>query len=168
MRHEYPTIVEVVHKHNHLIQIAEVTKWKDVSDSVKEKFLDLFKHHNPSRALTIHKQDLQEEFDDKYYVAAADRSLCPDLNWVFNFYYAHFNKEFGSSSSRITYELENIVKSCKDKKVKVKFEMTDEENFAIAFSTPLMERVHGLVFLHTLFPSIAAAIWTGITVKYSF
>ncbi|XP_054278152.1 uncharacterized protein LOC128996731 [Macrosteles quadrilineatus] len=93
-RKEFPTCVTITHKHNHAINEAEALKFKDPREDIKDKFLDLFKsHHTPSRALYLHKQDLQEEYEDDYFKVAEDRSICPDLQWVYRLH-RKFKEEF--------------------------------------------------------------------------
>jgi len=86
-----PTTISLTGKHNHPLNSADVLRRRDVSTQVTEKFLQLFSAgYSPSTALETHKCDLQLEDQENYAVCAADRHLCPDLQWCFRLYYKTF------------------------------------------------------------------------------
>lgn len=83
---KYPTIIKVFNEHNHTLHTADILKFKDVSLETKNKFLKLFESgHSPYSALEFHRMDLQNNYGDEYYLKAADRSICPDLNWCYKY-----------------------------------------------------------------------------------
>ena len=44
--------------------------------------IDLFaRGHSPSSALNTHKLNLQVEYGAEYFITAADRAICPDLQF---------------------------------------------------------------------------------------
>lgn len=70
--------------HNHPVQSASALKHRDVSDEVKEIFINLYKSlHSPSTALHTYKYDLFEEYGDEFAHISADRAKCPDLQWCY-------------------------------------------------------------------------------------
>lgn len=84
--------MEVRHNHNHVIAEG---RYKDVSDDCKEKFLNLFRSNlTPAEALQFHKQDLLIEYGENYEKVVKDRSICPDSQWVYRFYYAFSKNKF--------------------------------------------------------------------------
>lgn len=92
--------MEVRHNHNHLIKI-DGGRFKDVSDDCKEKFLNLFRRNlSPAEALQFHRQDLQIEYGNDYEKIAKDRSVCPDSQWVYRFYYAFIKNKLEVATER--------------------------------------------------------------------
>lgn len=72
--------------HNHNIFCVDNLKFKDVSPAIIQKFQTLFVNGlSVTAALDKHKLDLQAEYGDNYFIAAADRSLCPDLQWCYRY-----------------------------------------------------------------------------------
>lgn len=75
-----------LNEHNHYLDCANNVRHTDVSDTVRLKFLDLFAAgHSPYSALDIHKMDLQNKHGEDYYVAVANRNICPDLAWCYRY-----------------------------------------------------------------------------------
>lgn len=85
------------HKHNHVVDAVEALRFRDPTDAVKLKFLELFKsHRSPAKALKLYKEDLQQENKDNYFNVIADRSICPDVQWVYRLYYSTLKKGLNS------------------------------------------------------------------------
>ena len=77
-------MVSICSDHNHNIKVAEALSYRDVGDKAREKLIKLFEAgHSPSSALDLLKRDLQEEHGDNYLVAAANRELCPTLEFCY-------------------------------------------------------------------------------------
>lgn len=88
-----PTVVILKHHHNHRIAIADSVKFKSPTESIKEKFLNLFHEgYTPSKALARYLSTLKTELGDKYFTVSADRSICLDIKWVYHIYYQEFKK----------------------------------------------------------------------------
>lgn len=87
----------VRHKHNHVVDAVEALRFRDRTDAVKLKFLELLKsHRSPAKALQLYKEDLQQENKDNYFNVIADRSICPDAQWVYRLYYSTLKKGLNS------------------------------------------------------------------------
>ena len=141
----HPTVVVWHFEHNHNINTADALKCRSPSDEITEKFLHFFQAgHNPARALAIHHQDLQQEYEDDYYMVAADRSLCPDIQWVFHKYYSVFEKEYGKADGEaMMRSLESFIADynarVQDKCAEL--HRVNEKNFFVVIVSPLMKRV---------------------------
>ncbi len=71
-------------EHNHSASGADAMVRRDVSRETIEKLKTLFESgHSASSALNQLKYDLQEKEQDNYVHAAADRSVCPDLQFCY-------------------------------------------------------------------------------------
>lgn len=78
--------VNLRNEHNHRGSCAQAKKRKDVSVESIEKLKKLFEvGHSPTTALDVLKYDLQKMEQDNYVYAAADRSVCPDLQFCYRF-----------------------------------------------------------------------------------
>ena len=95
----YPMKILFVNEHNHYLHCANNVRHKDVSEETRKKILDLFESgHSPYSALDVYKMDLKNAYREDYYKVAADRSLCPDLQWCYRFvvihsvYFHHFHE----------------------------------------------------------------------------
>lgn len=78
--------ISLRHEHNHRLFCADALQKRDVSRETIDKLKILFESgHSPSSALDTIKYDLQEQEGDNYIYAAADRSICPDLQFCFRF-----------------------------------------------------------------------------------
>lgn len=76
--------ISLRHEHNHRLSCAAALQKRDVSTETIEKLKLLFESgHSPSSALDTIKYDLQDQEGDDYIYAAADRSICPDLQFCF-------------------------------------------------------------------------------------
>ncbi|CAG0884231.1 unnamed protein product [Darwinula stevensoni] len=139
-------VVSMHHTHNHGINTADALRHRDVSDGVRTKFLDLYKHgHTPASALQVHKMDLQLELDENYFQAAADRRQCPDSQWCYRLYYDVFKKEYGLTSGIDMIQtlhdwIEQFNTSCGDRCADMK--VTHDGQMLVTLCSPLMRRAH--------------------------
>lgn len=139
-----PATITFSGRHNHPLNSADTLRRRDVSPQVRDKFLQLFAAgHSPSSALETHKCDLQMDDEDKYITQAADRSICPDIQWCFRLYYNVFKSEYGpqSGDSMIMTLQERMVQWNGESANTVAFARHGDEN-VVAICTPLMKRVH--------------------------
>ena len=78
----FPMIVTIEFNHNHRIYSADTLKHRDVSEETVAAFKTLFeKGHSPSSALNSFKMELHTEYGPEYVLKAADRAICPDLQF---------------------------------------------------------------------------------------
>lgn len=78
--------MEIKHKHNHLIECVNALKERDVSNATKNKLVSLLQFHSPVDALNALKSDLKLQYGPtKYPFVTADRSLCPDIQYVYRY-----------------------------------------------------------------------------------
>lgn len=90
--------VNLRHEHNHRLSCADAVRKRDVSGETIAKLKTLFENgHTPSSALDTIKYDLQEQEGENYINAAADRSICPDVQFCYRLYYKLFQRA-GSES----------------------------------------------------------------------
>ena len=83
-----------------------------------------------------------EEHKENFYKVAADRSICPDGQWVYRLYYSVFKKEFKEINQEDFLKgLENMVNSAKATNSKMKI---IDDDYIILICSPLMERVPSL------------------------
>lgn len=79
---DFPTVVSLQYRHNHNVLCADALKHRDVSKETKEKLIELFhRKHGPTSALDTLQYELQIKHGDEYYKVAADRAVCPDLQY---------------------------------------------------------------------------------------
>ena len=72
------------HCHNHPLYAASVLKHRDMSEKTTTKIDQLLQDgYTPAAALEKFKFDLQLENPEDYVMISGDRSLCPDLQWVY-------------------------------------------------------------------------------------
>lgn len=84
MAEGYLLYVNWRNEHNHGLAGADALRKRDVSAITIERLTELFERgHSPSSALETIKYDLQEEEGDEYVYAAADRAICPDLQFCY-------------------------------------------------------------------------------------
>jgi hypothetical protein len=88
---DLPTVIKIKYIHNHPIQAADVLKHRYVAPDVRDKFLELFQNgYSPSRALDIHKYDLQIEHGENYVFKSGDRAVCPDIQYCYRLVHYSF------------------------------------------------------------------------------
>ncbi|XP_073334841.1 uncharacterized protein [Pagrus major] len=138
--------VNLRNEHNHRGSCAQAMKRKDVSGEAIEKLKKLFEGgHSPTTALDVLKYDLQEEEQDNYVYAAADRSVCPDLRFCYRLYYKLFKKVHGTAAGGemfkdLEQKLDEYNKEQGD--VCARMSQTSDNQLVIAMCTPMMRRVH--------------------------
>ena len=70
--------------HNHPLHCANVLRFRDVSDETRAEVVRLFEAgHSPSTARDVLQYELHAKHGDDYIFAAADRALCPDVQYCF-------------------------------------------------------------------------------------
>ncbi|XP_035516707.1 uncharacterized protein si:dkey-75a21.2 [Morone saxatilis] len=136
--------INLRNEHNHGAYEA-VTRC-DVSGETIEKLKKLFESgHSPSSALDVLKYDLQEEEQDNYVYAAADRSVCPDLQFCYRLYYKQFKKAHSAAAGEELFkDLEQTLDDYNKEQGDVCARMckTSDNQLVIAICTPMMKRVH--------------------------
>ena len=71
-------------QHNHPIEAAWALQYRHVSDAARNRLLHLFSYfRSPARALKMYKAELQAEYGARYPTVAADRSIVPDIAYVY-------------------------------------------------------------------------------------
>ena len=71
-------------RHNHPIEAASALMFRNVGEAARTRLLDLFAHyHSPATALETYKAELQAEYGDEYPFVSADRSIQPDIDYVY-------------------------------------------------------------------------------------
>ena len=71
-------------EHNHPVYCADSMRHRDVSDQTREEITGLFESgHSPSTALDVLKFNLQDKHGDDYLFLAADRAVCPDVQYCY-------------------------------------------------------------------------------------
>lgn len=84
----FPMKVEIKGVHNHTVNTAAALCYRDVSQSVVEKFQDLYcAGYSPAAAYQLHQYDLLEQHGAEYYRISGDRHFCPDKAWCYRFVY---------------------------------------------------------------------------------
>ena len=70
--------VTLKHTHNHLVDVADALRFRPVSESIKEKYYDLFtQDHPPSSAYLEYETQLDTQL-------LADRHVNPKISDVYN------------------------------------------------------------------------------------
>lgn len=92
--------------HNHQMNGPECLKYRDVSKETIEKLKTLFeKGHSPSLALKALKNELRAQMGESFEAAAADRALCPDLQFCFRLFYKIYpHKKIQRKNQKATVE----------------------------------------------------------------
>ncbi|XP_014775784.1 uncharacterized protein LOC106873077 [Octopus bimaculoides] len=145
---DHPMIVKFKCTHNHPLRAEDALKHRDVSEEVKVKFLELFNRgYTPSKALELHKYDLQLQHSDNYIFISADRSITPDLQYCYRLYYQTFKKEYGEAKGEFILEelKRKIEEGSFGDDIKLSLVGPEGKQAAIAIVTPLMRRVHKLI-----------------------
>lgn len=159
--HEYPTLISISFSHNHPINVADALKHRDVSDATRNKLEELLlSGYRPSAALNLLKYDLQQNDPDVF--ESADRSQCPDKQYVYRLAYKLFTTFYGAS--RTSEEQLLALKEYVDRANKagttaersqgerrssgqaepdvMRMEITADHQVVVAICTPMMRRVH--------------------------
>ena len=78
-----PTKVVLDCRHNHPVYCADALEFRDVKEEAKAKLKALFQRkYGPTQAVEMLKLELQMEHGDKYLEYAADRAICPDIQFA--------------------------------------------------------------------------------------
>lgn len=76
--------INLRNEHNHHVSCADAVMRREVSGDTIEKLKTLFESgHTPSSALRELKYNLQVEDRDNDVYTAADRSVCPDVQFCY-------------------------------------------------------------------------------------
>lgn len=143
----WPTTIVFSWAHNHAVDDPQFLQFRDVSPSVKEKFIKLFQDgHSASSALKLHKEDLAKEHGENYDKIVADRHFCPDLQFCYRLYYNIFRKKTKCISKKKVNQLiqEKITSYNEENGDCILSKVVDDE-VVIAIVTPFMSRVHSTV-----------------------
>jgi len=77
-----------------------VVRHLDVTDDAHNKLLELLhRGHSSTTALLAHQTDLMSEHGDDYAMISANKSVCPDVQYVFWLYYRELKEQYGGGSS---------------------------------------------------------------------
>ncbi|XP_072050227.1 uncharacterized protein [Amphiura filiformis] len=145
---EFPTVVSFKYQHNHNILCADALKHRDVSKETEEKLRGLFfRKYGPTAALETLKYDLQVKHGDDYFRVAADRSICPDIQYCCRLYQKVFKENYGKGTGEdMLHSLHEMAtqynNDCETTSMVV--DTTDDNQVIVAICTPLMQRVHTL------------------------
>ena len=62
---------------------ADALKFRDVSEEAKDELISLFKRkYSPTQAVDMMKYELQLKHGANYMLKAADRAVCPDVQFA--------------------------------------------------------------------------------------
>eukprot|EP00057_Strongylocentrotus_purpuratus_P010667 XP_011665141.1 PREDICTED: uncharacterized protein LOC105438693 isoform X2 [Strongylocentrotus purpuratus] len=143
---QYPAELLLNYRHNHQITCADALKFRDVSEETKEVLISLFKRkYGPTQAVEMIKYDLQLRHGANYHMKAADRAVCPDVQFAHRLYRKVFRAEFGESSGEGM--LESLKTFIEQYNVEagsncMALDVTTDGKVVMAICTPLMKRVH--------------------------
>ena len=80
---QFPTEVVITFTHNHPVMCADALKYRDVSEDTKQRLTELFKRkYGPTQAVEMLKYELLLQHKEDYLVKAADRAICPDVQFA--------------------------------------------------------------------------------------
>lgn len=144
----FPFEITIEFVHNHSIESANAVKYHDVKKETKNKFLELFDEgHSASSAYQFYKKHLEAKHGEEYVKVSADRAIMPDQKWVFNYFAAYVQDQFGKINSPEAYEKAvQKVKEYNEKHGNQCCVINQIENVTIvAVCDPLSQRVHKLL-----------------------
>ncbi|XP_014662941.1 PREDICTED: uncharacterized protein LOC106805740 isoform X2 [Priapulus caudatus] len=99
---QYHAQIILNNKHNHPVECADALKYRDVSESTRATLTDLFKRkYGPTQAVEMLKYELQMKYGEDYHMKAADRAVCPDIQFAHRLYRKVFQEEYGESSGEV-------------------------------------------------------------------
>jgi len=124
---------------------ADVLKHRIPTDEIKQIFLNFFEEgKSPSKALFTFKSNLRNTKGNYYYVYAGDREELQDPQWMYYLYYKTFKQHFGASyGNAIMISLAEAVNvnNLESNTNRAAIKVLEDGKFAIAISTPLMQRI---------------------------
>ncbi|XP_041476647.1 uncharacterized protein LOC121424873 isoform X1 [Lytechinus variegatus] len=142
---DYQAQIVLNNMHNHPVECADALKHRDVSETTKAMLTDLFQRkYGPTQAVEMLKFDLQLKHGDDYHVKAADRAVCPDIQFAHRLYRKVFKEEYGESCG------EDMLNSLRERINQFNAEAgstcmamdVNDNQLVVAICTPLMKRVH--------------------------
>jgi hypothetical protein len=164
---DFRSTIDMEWNHNHSVQSLHSLSFKDVSASVISHIKEMFAGELlPGAAYRELLRQLRSECKDdlEYHRRLSDRSQAPCRKY-FNDIYTEFKKErFGTGSmSEMFSTLEERFKCLKqiDEEYILEFQKFDEsidQPFILVVITPLMKRVHKLVYYLLKFALIGCFI----------
>lgn len=83
---DYSLLIHIRGGHNHAVTAAAALRYRDVDESIRQKFEQLFQAGcSPSAAYHLHQFDLHDECGSQYYLVSGDRRYSPDKSWCYRF-----------------------------------------------------------------------------------
>ncbi|KAK0134006.1 hypothetical protein N1851_030442 [Merluccius polli] len=144
MAEGYLLYVNLRTDHNHRLSCADALSKRDVSALTSERLTES-RGHSPASALDTLKYDLQVEEGERYCLAAADRSIVPDIQFCYRLYYKIFQRAYGAPSGEDMFadltawiNQYNSNHGC----VCAQMEQTMDGQLVVAICTPVMQRFH--------------------------
>ena len=143
---EFALEIDLTQNHNHTICCADALRFHPVSNDTRTKYIELFmKGLTAMEAYHTFRKDLDEEFGGRDSSPSADRSQCPDRQWVFR-EHAKFNlARFGRLNSVESFQLTadklreyNTINNQELSRLK----QFPDGHYIVGFLDPLMLRVH--------------------------
>nr|XP_054770098.1 uncharacterized protein LOC129277934 isoform X2 [Lytechinus pictus] len=142
----YPAEIRLSYIHNHPIMCADALKFRDVSEEAKEELISLFKRkYGPTQAIDMMKYELQLKHGANYLLKAADRAVCPDVQFAHRLYRKVFQEEFGESTGEgMLHSLRTYISHYNTQAGSecMALDITSDNKVVMAICTPLMKRVH--------------------------
>ncbi|XP_037091107.1 uncharacterized protein LOC119111388 isoform X2 [Pollicipes pollicipes] len=131
--------------HSHAKDSPVTLRFRRVGEATKERMLGLLaQHHSPPEALRILKQQLQEEYGTSYEKISADRSIVPDLSYVYRLYYMTYGKKVKENRA-LTRKTRRASTSRKQEEVSGTLGGPGgDADAAVAPATTQLEQVHSL------------------------
>ena len=154
LQREFPMEFEIDFCHDHFIQRADYARRKLVDESTKKSFIELFEEDlTPSSSWRRYRHELKANNPIDWPILFADKSICPDYKWAFNFYCKWIHNKFGSGSTemdRAKALVENFNNECKRETGSFDEEFatikeSSNGQWAIAICDLFMRRVHKLI-----------------------
>eukprot|EP00057_Strongylocentrotus_purpuratus_P009221 XP_011663695.1 PREDICTED: uncharacterized protein LOC752725 isoform X2 [Strongylocentrotus purpuratus] len=147
---EFPAVVKFCYQHNHNVSCSDALKYRDVSRETTQKLRELFhRKYGPTAALEALKNQLQVEHGSNYYKVAADRAVCPDVQYCCRLYQKvlkenSVNASSASGENTTLTGLTDLADQYNATSGNMAVAVTDDHQVIAAICTPLMQRVHVL------------------------
>ncbi len=129
--------------HNHELENYEAKRYRVPNTEVQQAFLKMFEDGiNAAAALKCFKDQIMQKCNDAvdYLHAVSDRSICPDLHWVYKFYQKACERKFGSVKNREALQSLKTFVSQQDSSI-CRMKELPNGNFVVAIYTKLMQRI---------------------------
>ena len=145
----FSTNITLEYTHNHSIECASAFKYHKISSSTKEKYESLFKAgHSASSAHRAYKEELQQAHPQNYVKMFADRSILPELRWVFHAHEQYVKTHYGHINSPEAYRLAE--ERCREYNLKngdnlSSIHKTDDGHYFVIICDAFSRRVHEVI-----------------------